>query len=1550
MPNVFDVASEQIKKRNVFDLAEQKMNVFDVAEKTLQQPQDTLLGGIGKGIKRGALSSTESALAIPQVLQDIHENTSWGKEVIPALGVGYNLLPENAREYLKDKAKGAYEYVKGVRRESSPNLEGWRRYAAMPFETGAEMMSYGMNLPAMSAGAGLQRYLGAREEGYNPSKSGAAGALSGVSEYVTEYTPFKFMKGSGNSLSKLGLTMAADVPGEVAQTGMEIYGIDQMLLGKEIPNQEKRQALIDTIINSIGTTGLMTGITHPYYRAKGKKPGQVIPEATREEQPVSDKFPPEVPERITPEQQRSDPLKKIISEKFKQEPKQVMGQKPDIAQVLMQKQGEPIGEEANYAQQGLPEQISSQAVPEPSTAKEPWQMTKDEYAKFRGARAPLESDEFTFYHLNKIPKGIPGISLEQNKIIFRDKLGDPVGVTTLKVVSGEKVIDDTVVRPDKRRQGIATRLYEKAIELGHKEGYVENIASVSAKHKIHIRKAISEGKKVPEEVLKDYPGLLKQVVPKKSKGLTDKAINKIIESNKNELLNIADTTNIFKEIKNIASNVKIDRSMFDHFDKEEIMPLIRKVPGVFSKNKGMPLDEIADGLGITTDSLADKMRNYISGKESKAQFEKQIKEYSPPIETVAFGDTGLNIGDKFKLHGEQYMVKNRDEEGNYVIKDGDTYVVDEFDKIPKPDEGSIVKGKPTVFDKLKDETGAVGDISHKKVKDSLISNTYDKTISLAELKRYGKLHNVTIGRSSPDQAWSKLRKLLIDNPRGYDILAGRQLKSDAEYLNKVKTLDTLGLQQTYEKGGEVYKNIKETIKPIANRIKEFVSPISTMPESQKYLYSRSKAMGNIDRISRFVVKLRDKLNQFDEPTRNMIYQFTEQETDAQGNPIPSQLDIELKKRQAYPIAVAVRNLNRRIGLMGVKAGAVSKESYEKFKNKYIRQNYLKYLLGENADKYASKGGLIDVNAMKKRKDLPKEYQRGIGLVEDISVAEPLSVSKALQNIVNTGKLNEISNNPNWTIPDSIVKIEFGGVKRRLGLKALEKEINKISDVVSFDKTNESARKYLDELTTKYNAAVEATKDYNTNDWAQMPDSPAYGDLSGMIVRKQIYRDIVPVIFGFKFEGSVGSAVEKLAKVEREGMNLWKMLKVSFNIPTAARNVVSNSIQFNGKVSKFKPYGTSLPETMEYVVKAARKMIAKDMHYHIAVKDGIFKSNFVEGELNEIVNELKDFKPNYFDIISKLKKLSKYYGKIDDLYKFGIYLDELDHGATREYATNQAQKWGMDYTLAHPSIKYLRRHVLPFASYQYKIYPLLAESLAKQPWSIGKYLLLPSIATAASSSMMGFGDDDYEKLWKTLPMAMRKFGMFLMPWKSKEGNSQWINLEPFVPFGTALSFFRNIKMKNWFGTARDIGVSNPYADIYSLVQSGVGGKPPTDPFSGQPIYNQLDSAKSKVYKTMEWVYNKWMPAMITKYGTAGKIANIGEKDKYGRVTSVPEAVSSLGGVNVIEQTKRQTAINKKVRLKELKTDLYRKMLSTESKEKKKEAMDKYRKMVYEVVNE
>ena len=85
-----------------------------------------------------------------------------------------------------------------------------------------------------------------------------------------------------------------------------------------------------------------------------------------------------------------------------------------------------------------------------------------------------------------------------------------MGVTTLRTAGGQKVVDDKFkVHPDYRRQGIATKLYEKAAELGYETGYAENVGSAAAKHKLAIRNALREGKPVPPEVLADYPDLAK---------------------------------------------------------------------------------------------------------------------------------------------------------------------------------------------------------------------------------------------------------------------------------------------------------------------------------------------------------------------------------------------------------------------------------------------------------------------------------------------------------------------------------------------------------------------------------------------------------------------------------------------------------------------------------------------------------------------------------------------------------------------------------------------------------------------------------------------------------------------------------------------------------------------------------------------------------------------------------------------------------------------------------------------------------------------------------
>ena len=61
-------------------------------------------------------------------------------------------------------------------------------------------------------------------------------------------------------------------------------------------------------------------------------------------------------------------------------------------------------------------------------------------------------------------------------------------------------------------------------------------------------------------------------------------------------------------------------------------------------------------------------------------------------EKVIVGDLNLNVGDEFEINGEKFKVTEKDIDGNFKIKDGVAYIVDEFDKIPKPDDGSIKRG------------------------------------------------------------------------------------------------------------------------------------------------------------------------------------------------------------------------------------------------------------------------------------------------------------------------------------------------------------------------------------------------------------------------------------------------------------------------------------------------------------------------------------------------------------------------------------------------------------------------------------------------------------------------------------------------------------------------------------------------------------------------------------------------------------------------------------------------------------------------------------------
>lgn len=147
--------------------------------------------------------------------------------------------------------------------------------------------------------------------------------------------------------------------------------------------------------------------------------------------------------------------------------------------------------------------------------KEPWEMTKDEYLKRSGSmQTHLERDDFVVRHLEDVGIGEPGLSVEGNRIVYRDDNGSPVGTASLFTRGGRNVVDDFGVLAQYRKKGIATKIIRKAIEMGYAEPYIGNAISGRIFHKIQIENAIKANKSIPKNVLKDYPDLEAKYFPK----------------------------------------------------------------------------------------------------------------------------------------------------------------------------------------------------------------------------------------------------------------------------------------------------------------------------------------------------------------------------------------------------------------------------------------------------------------------------------------------------------------------------------------------------------------------------------------------------------------------------------------------------------------------------------------------------------------------------------------------------------------------------------------------------------------------------------------------------------------------------------------------------------------------------------------------------------------------------------------------------------------------------------------------------------------------------
>lgn len=743
----------------------------------------------------------------------------------------------------------------------------------------------------------------------------------------------------------------------------------------------------------------------------------------------------------------------------------------------------------------------------------------------------------------------------------------------------------------------------------------------------------------------------------------------------------------------------------------------------------------------------------------------------------------------------------------------------------------------------------------------------------------------------------------------------------------VETVTTGAVPKLSTETGAITLPEKTKLDRAWNDFKRFWEPLDTLPDAEAFKELRYKTMGGLDRIERLTTRVWERTKDLEPTAKRDLFTF-----------LDGGMPLEDLPQSLRPLAQTLQTQNNLIGKMLVKRGLLDQAVFEKNKNQYVHYMYLKHELGDKASGISvGASGKLDLSQLKARKDLTREEQRALGLIEDVSVAQPVGMAKSLSDIQKFDMFSQMAAHPEYTFQPARVKV--GDKIWGIGKAIEELEIQKKMAEQAPNSPEIKAR--LDVLQKAVDEASQ-WKGQIPDDFVQLPNSPHYGDLAGAFVRKEIARDIQPVITWSKTDSKFLNSVVDLSD---KAMASFKVGKTALNLPTAARNVVSNFVQLNMS-------GIRFDQVPVYMAKAAKSMLDKDANYVQGLRNGLYKTNWAQGEIGEVLKTVKEMQgKSYPDVIGGLANIAKYYGKIDDFFKLAKFIEQTEKGVPVPKAAVEAQKWGMDYSVAHPAIKKARRFIMPFVSYQYKIAPLVAETLKKRPWVIAKYAAIPALMEEYARNNLNLTEEDFTKLRQMLPQFIKKNESYAMlPWKSPEGNVQWVNLEYFYPWQNFLAMGRDIKNRDAGEVVNDIGFGNPLLDIYSIVKGMKGDKPPKDPYTGRDVYNSLDSPTEKALKLSKWVYEKWAPSMATTGGAGGYTyrAITGEPDRYGKVVSPEQAAGRWVGFNIVSPTPIQAAKEKQARMFDLRTSLGRILKDpTASSEKKADAIKQYQESVKEL---
>jgi hypothetical protein len=468
----------------------------------------------------------------------------------------------------------------------------------------------------------------------------------------------------------------------------------------------------------------------------------------------------------------------------------------------------------------------------------------------------------------------------------------------------------------------------------------------------------------------------------------------------------------------------------------------------------------------------------------------------------------------------------------------------------------------------------------------------------------------------------------------------------------------------------------------------------------------------------------------------------------------------------------------------------------------------------------------------------------------------------------------------------------------------ERGLNNSAKADSYEKIANQIQKEVDKVTA--NKIVSDPKKYK-----QVPDNPRYGAMRGLYVRKEIINDVLGTQQLYTNNEFLNGALSYTAKAQK----VFKYTKVPMNIPTQARNVISNIVLMD--VS-----GTNFFRIPGLISRAITDIASDGKYAQLARKYGIESTTFTAEELVNIDAQLSKIKAkedswggmwaktkvffnDYVDVFGRT------YQKTEVMFKVAKMIDFMEnHGKSESEAAKLANEALLDYSNVSQAVRVIRTMPLgsPFITFNLKAASQMVRNIKNHPIAVAKYAAIPYVvAQMLLENNSELEEDDIPEMKKLVAEYMEDNATsFILPWKDQEGRLRVFDMGYFLPWGAHLNMMKNL-YQGEFGKASSVP-----GFFGGWIGAPIGMITNVDPFTKQEITNDADPPMQQYQDMTAFLLSYMMPPMIMPRNKSGDvISNGGQLIKTGMAMgfidgnvdadglpkyTIPESLMSWAGVN------------------------------------------------------